>query len=145
MRSLQIRYDNARLRLSDLQALLIKADMEVPSADSMKVNTRVLYLPCVLHDKWCKEATEKYAQSNKAANGEHWTRPYLPDNVEFVAKQNGLKDTAAVNEIILKASYMVLGLGDVYLGCPAALPVDPTRKWCPCAASLPSSLLIPPS
>ena len=100
---------------------------EVPSADTMKVTTRVLHLPCVLHDKWCKDAVERYTQSNKAANGEHWTRPYLPDNSEFVAQQNGLKDVDAVNDIILKASYMVLGLGDVYLGCPAALPVDPTR------------------
>jgi urea carboxylase len=127
VRSLQIRYDNTLLSLSALQALLLKADAEVPSADTMKVTTRVLHLPCVLHDKWCKDAVERYTQSNKAANGEHWTRPYLPDNSEFVAQQNGLKDVDAVNDIILKASYMVLGLGDVYLGCPAALPVDPTR------------------
>ena len=128
VRSLQIRYDNARLSLARLQALLMKADLEVPSADSMKVETRVLHLPCVLHDKWCREATDKYAQSNKAANGQHWTRPYLPDNSEFVARQNGLESVDAVNDIILKASYMVLGLGDVYLGCPAALPVNPCHR-----------------
>lgn len=128
VRSLQIRYDNSLLSLRQLIDLLHQADKAVPSADSMKVTTRVLHLPCVLHDRWSQEAVDKYTQSNQAANGAHWTKPYLPDNSEFVAKQNGLPSVDAVNEIILKASYMVLGLGDVYLGCPAALPVDPTHR-----------------
>ena len=98
----------------------MKADQEVPSADSMKVVTRVLHLPCVLHDKWNREAMDKYAQSNKAANGEHWTRPYLPDNSEFVAKQNGLPSVDAVNDIILKAE----GVGKVFPGTIALQEVD---------------------
>ena len=37
-----------------------------------------------------------------------------------------------LREIVLSAEYMVLGLGDVYLGCPAALPVDPRHRLvCP--------------
>ena len=31
----------------------------------------------------------------------------------------------AVREVVEKAAYMVLGLGDVYLGAPCAVPVDP--------------------
>ena len=33
----------------------------------------------------------------------------------------------AVREVVKKAAYMVLGLGDVYLGAPCAVPVDP--RW----------------
>jgi hypothetical protein len=33
----------------------------------------------------------------------------------------------AVREVVEKAAYMVLGLGDVYLGAPCAVPVDP--RW----------------
>ena len=51
--------------------------------------------------------------------------PYLPSNVEFVAANNGLAGAAAVQKIVFAASYMVLGLGDVYLGAPCAVPVDP--------------------
>ena len=44
-----------------------------------------------------------------------------------------------------KAAYMVLGLGDVYLGAPCAVPVDP--RWassppaalCQCIVSLSSA------
>ena len=31
----------------------------------------------------------------------------------------------AVRAVVAKAAYMVLGLGDVYLGAPCAVPVDP--------------------
>lgn len=30
-----------------------------------------------------------------------------------------------VRDFVMKAAYMVLGLGDVYLGAPCAVPVDP--------------------
>lgn len=52
--------------------------------------------------------------------------PYLPSNVDFVAANNGLPDGAeAVRALVMAASYMVMGLGDVYLGAPCAVPVDP--------------------
>ena len=31
----------------------------------------------------------------------------------------------SVREVVSQAKYMVLGLGDVYLGAPCAVPVDP--------------------
>src|SRR4029077_21247084 len=34
----------------------------------------------------------------------------------------------AVKEIVFGASYLVLGLGDVYLGAPVATPVDPRHR-----------------
>lgn len=34
----------------------------------------------------------------------------------------------AVRNIVMSASYMVLGLGDVYLGAPCAVPVDPRHR-----------------
>lgn len=33
-----------------------------------------------------------------------------------------------VRAFLMKASYMVLGLGDVYLGAPCAVPVDPRHR-----------------
>lgn len=34
----------------------------------------------------------------------------------------------AVRRVLFEASYMVLGLGDVYLGAPCAVPVDPRHR-----------------
>jgi len=37
-----------------------------------------------------------------------------------------------VREVVSQAKYMVLGLGDVYLGAPCAVPVDPRSAPVPC-------------
>jgi urea carboxylase len=41
---------------------------------------------------------------------------------------NGLASVDEVSETIYKASYLVLGLGDVYLGAPCAVPIDPRHR-----------------
>jgi allophanate hydrolase subunit 1 len=30
---------------------------------------------------------------------------------------------------VFDASYLVMGLGDVYLGAPVATPLDPRHRW----------------
>ena len=65
-------------------------------------------------------AIQKYMRSIRSEG------PYLPSNVDFVAANNGIENGAeGVKKIVFDASYMVLGLGDVYLGAPCAVPVDP--------------------
>jgi urea carboxylase len=54
--------------------------------------------------------------------------PWCPSNLEFIRRINGLEDIDRVKEIFFNASYMVLGLGDVYLGAPVATPVDPRHR-----------------
>jgi urea carboxylase len=54
--------------------------------------------------------------------------PWLPNNLEFLRRVNGLQTIAEVQETIQAARYMVLGLGDVYLGAPCAVPVDPRHR-----------------
>ncbi len=54
--------------------------------------------------------------------------PWCPDNIEFIRRINGLPDADAVESLIFDASYLVLGLGDVYLGAPVATPIDPRHR-----------------
>ena len=54
--------------------------------------------------------------------------PWCPDNIEFIRRINGLADQDAVRSIVFDASYLVLGLGDVYLGAPVATPLDPRHR-----------------
>jgi urea carboxylase len=41
---------------------------------------------------------------------------------------NGLDSIDEVKDIVFNASYLVMGLGDVYLGAPVATPVDPRHR-----------------
>jgi urea carboxylase len=54
--------------------------------------------------------------------------PWCPDNIEFIRRINGLDSADDVRRIVFEASYLVMGLGDVYLGAPVATPLDPRHR-----------------
>jgi urea carboxylase len=54
--------------------------------------------------------------------------PWCPSNLEFIRRINGLDSVDDVARIVFDAEYLVLGLGDVYLGAPVATPVDPRHR-----------------
>jgi urea carboxylase len=54
--------------------------------------------------------------------------PWCPDNVEFIRRINDLPERADVFEVVCAATYLVVGLGDVYLGAPVAVPLDPRHR-----------------
>src|SRR6201994_4858962 len=54
--------------------------------------------------------------------------PWCPDNIEFIRRVNGLASEDDVKRIVFDARYLVMGLGDVYLGAPVATPVDPRHR-----------------
>jgi len=54
--------------------------------------------------------------------------PWCPSNLEFIRRINELPDLDAVQRTVFDASYLVMGLGDVYLGAPVATPLDPRHR-----------------
>jgi urea carboxylase len=122
IRSLQIHYDSARISLSTLLGLLERAEGELPGVDAMRVPTRIVRLPLSWDDPQTQLAIEKYMQ------GVRRDAPWTPSNLEFIRRINGLADLEAVKRVVFDASYLVLGLGDVYLGAPVATPLDPRHR-----------------
>ncbi|HEV8550637.1 MAG TPA: urea carboxylase, partial [Polyangiaceae bacterium] len=122
IRSLQVHYDASVLGLSRLLALLERAETELPGVAEMRVPTRIVKLPLSWDDPQTRLAIEKYMQ------GVRRDAPWTPSNLEFIRRINGLDDLEAVKRIVFDASYLVLGLGDVYLGAPVATPVDPRHR-----------------
>lgn len=122
LRSILIKYDGLELELNRLIEILKSIEKTLPKADEVKIPSRTIHLPIALHDKWTKESVDKYMSSIRE------TGPYLPDNVEFIAKANGLSGVDEVIEYFLSTEYLVIGLGDVYLGAPCAVPLDPRYR-----------------
>jgi urea carboxylase len=54
--------------------------------------------------------------------------PWCPWNIEFIRRINGLDSVDDVYRTVFDADYLVLGLGDVYLGAPVATPLDPRHR-----------------
>ena len=122
VRSLQIHYDSRVIHQKAIMQALLTAEETLPLADDMKVPTRIVNLPMAFEDSATLEAVARYRQSVRDS------APWLPSNVEFMRRINGLESKEAVRDILFQTSYMVLGLGDVYLGAPCAVPVDPRHR-----------------
>ena len=122
IRSLHVHYDDDVLPRERLLELLARAESELPRTDAIEVPSRVVHLPLSWDDPATRLAIQKYAQSVRA------DAPWCPSNIEFIRRINGLDDIAQVRDIVFAASYLVLGLGDVYLGAPVATPVDPRHR-----------------
>ena len=122
IRSLQIHYDSRRLSLATLVAKVAAMDESLPGVDAMEVATRIVHLPLSWDDAATQLAISKYMQSVRA------DAPWCPSNIEFIRRINGLQNIEEVKRIVFEASYLVLGLGDVYLGAPVCTPVDPRHR-----------------
>jgi len=121
VRSLHIHYD-ARLRREELLEALDACERRIPELDDITVESRVVHLPLSWDDPATQLAIKKYMQSVRP------DAPWCPSNIEFIRRINGLNSIDDVYKIVFGASYLVLGLGDVYLGAPVATPVDPRHR-----------------
>ncbi|MGA2686269.1 MAG: urea carboxylase [Verrucomicrobiota bacterium] len=123
VRSLQINFDGRALPIKKLLDILVRAEGELPSLEQLKVPTRIVRMPLAYDESGIRLTIEKYQQSVRAQ------APWLPSNIEFIRRMNGLDRVEEVRETVYSASYLVLGLGDVYLGAPCAVPVDPRHRF----------------
>lgn len=122
IRSLQIHFDSTVLEQLDLLRLLQVAESELPDIENMQVPSRTVYLPLAWEDSQTQLATEKYTQLVRP------DAPWCPDNIEFIRRINGLASKQAVKDVVYDTAYLVMGLGDVYLGAPVATPLDPRHR-----------------
>jgi urea carboxylase len=122
MRSLQVHFDGRILSRAWLLQTLITAETQLPPIEDMQVPSRIVHLPLSWDDPSTKLAIEKYMQSVRK------DAPWCPSNIEFIRRINGIADIETVKNIVFDASYLVMGLGDVYLGAPVATPLDPRHR-----------------
>jgi urea carboxylase len=122
IRSLQIQYDSRILTQGELLERLQAAEGQLPAVEDMEVASRIVHLPLSWDDPSTRLAIEKYMQSVRP------DAPWCPSNIEFIRRINGLESIDEVRRILFEASYLVMGLGDVYLGAPVATPIDPRHR-----------------
>ncbi len=122
IRSLQIHYDNRVLPRSELLRTIDALLVALPGLDEITVPSRIVHLPLSWDDPATQLAIQKYMQSVRP------DAPWCPSNIEFIRRINGLDSIDDVHRTVFAANYLVLGLGDVYLGAPVATPTDPRHR-----------------
>ena len=122
IRSLQLHFDGQAMDQKAALAMLISAEERLGDLEDFAIPSRIVHLPLSWRDPATIETIEKYMATVRD------DAPWCPDNIEFIRRINGLPDQAAVENLIFEANYLVMGLGDVYLGAPVATPVDPRHR-----------------
>ncbi|WP_329180544.1 urea carboxylase [Streptomyces sp. NBC_01477] len=122
IRSLQIHVDPAVLPTGKLLDLVREAEDQLPHTERLVVPSRTVHLPLSWDDPATREAIARYMA------GVRDDAPWCPWNIEFIRRVNGLDSVDDVYRTIFDAEYLVLGLGDVYLGAPVATPLDPRHR-----------------
>ncbi|MGW7206855.1 5-oxoprolinase/urea amidolyase family protein [Streptomyces sp. NPDC054837] len=122
IRSLQIRTDPRRLPQHELLAAVREITASLPPSDELVVPSRTVHLPLSWDDPATREAIARYMA------GVRDDAPWCPWNIEFIRRVNGLDSVNDVYDTVFDADYLVLGLGDVYLGAPVATPLDPRHR-----------------
>ena len=89
----------------------------------MEVPTRIVRLPLSWDDPFhtiCHREVRAIRAKGHPSD--------VQSNIEFIRRINGLDSIDQVKEIVFSARYLVMGLGDVYLGAPVATPLDPRHR-----------------
>lgn len=122
IRSLQIHIDSTKLSIRELVNLIVEHDSKIQDLSKFRIKSRKIKMPLSWHDPQTILAMIRY-QENVRPNA-----PWCPDNIEFIRRINGMKSIEDVKKLIFSATYIVMGLGDVYLGAPVCIPLDPRQR-----------------
>jgi urea carboxylase len=122
IRSLQVHFDARRLSQQVALDHVLRTLGELANPGDMSIPSRIVHLPLSWDDPATRLATERYMHTVRK------DAPWCPDNIEFIRRINGLDSVEDVRRIVFDASYLVMGLGDVYLGAPVATPLDPRHR-----------------
>ncbi|CAK7212536.1 hypothetical protein SEUCBS140593_001536 [Sporothrix eucalyptigena] len=109
--------------LSALEAAYDAALSSIASSSpsGRRVSSRRVRMPIAMNDSQSRRAIARYAATIRG------NAPWVPNNASFVEQLNGLP-AGGVAEVMTAAEFLVIGLGDVYLGSPCGIPLDPRHR-----------------
>lgn len=122
IRSLQIGFRDPSLLTHEVLEEVFEMAQAVADSSNLVVPSRRVRLPLSWDDPATREAIARYEAGVRS------DAPWNPWNIEFIRRVNGLDSVDEVFRVLFEAEYLVLGLGDVYLGAPVATPLDPRHR-----------------
>lgn len=132
--SMTIFYDGAKLPRDMLVSHLQELEGEIGDLSTMKVPCRRFKLPLSFESREQAQATQRYMETQRPQ------APYLPDNLDFVAKNNAFTGEQLKHNLVT-GTLMVVVVG-FYCGNTVSLPVDPRQRMS-CPKTNPSRVFTP--
>lgn len=122
VRSVLVEFNGYKITQSSLLKTLVAYEQEIKFDKNWTIKSKVFKLPLAFEDSETLNCVKRYQETIRSK------APWLPNNVDFIANVNGIKHSD-VEQMLYHARFMVLGLGDVFLGAPCAVPLDPTHRF----------------
>lgn len=122
IRSLQIHFDVDKISTKEMVDEILDANKNLGQLEDITVPSRIIKLPLSWDDPQTQLAAQRYQKTVRP------NAPWCPSNPEFIRRINGMDSVEDVMNIVFEANYLVMGLGDVYLGAPVATPTDPRYR-----------------
>lgn len=122
--SLLLFYDGSKLPRSQLIAYLHLVEDQLGDLTQMSLTCRRFKLPISFESAAQRDAIKRYMETQRPH------APYLPDNLAFVARNNGIS-SAELKQIYLTGTFVAVVVG-FYCGNTVCLPADPRQRLnCP--------------
>ncbi|KAK5172580.1 uncharacterized protein LTR77_002700 [Saxophila tyrrhenica] len=118
--SLMVHYNGAKMDRPKLIEHLQTLEEQLGDLSKIKVPCRRFRLPLSFESKEQTEATKRYMETQRPQ------APYLPDNLEFVAKNNAFTGEQLKHNM-LSGTLMAVVVG-FFCGNTVSLPVDPRKR-----------------
>lgn len=112
-----MQFDALVISQSDLLNRLIKLEHDL-GTQHRPISGRLFKFPILLDDPLAKQAIDEYMA--KLRN----SAVYLPDNMSYIAKANGVTDALTAKRSILACRQLVTEVSFL-AGTPLMLPLDP--------------------
>ncbi|SCW03577.1 LAFE_0G13542g1_1 [Lachancea fermentati] len=122
VRSVLIEFDGYKISQKTLLETLVAYEKEIHFDKNWSIKSKIFKLPLAFEDSQTLDCVTRYQETIRSK------APWLPNNVDFIADVNDIthKD---VEDMLYSARFLVLGLGDVFLGAPCAVPLDPRHRF----------------
>ncbi|CCE65509.1 hypothetical protein TPHA_0L01560 [Tetrapisispora phaffii CBS 4417] len=121
IRSILVEFDCELISQDKIVAMLKAYELEIPFENNWTVPSRKFRLPLAFEDSKTLNCVKRYQETIRSSAS------WLPNNVDFIARVNKIT-SCDVKDMMYSTSFMVLGLGDVYLGSPCAIALDPRHR-----------------
>ncbi|ETN44613.1 urea carboxylase [Cyphellophora europaea CBS 101466] len=119
--SILVYFDPHKISQAKVVNWILELEKDLPPLSVSKQACRIIHLPAVFDGRECQLSIERYMnlQRSKAA--------YLPDNIDFIRRSNGLKDITEVKNCFFETPMLVNAVGWM-MGLPIYIQIDPRRR-----------------
>ncbi|KAI0517925.1 urea carboxylase [Xylaria bambusicola] len=121
--SLMIEYDPLEISQADLLNQIDAIEAQITDTLEMIIPCREIRLPLVMDHPDIEMCIQRYIETVRSK------AVYLPDNLEYIRRCNGLSSRREVFDMILQAEYMVPAVGFL-CGTPMFYPLSPKVMTC---------------